>query len=204
MDRCSCSEEKCDCGKPVSRKKVKLIICLIILLIAAGIITYRIIRANNNSTIVSNGIINFTFGQPVSDITLPSGSTVKAERNLGEYIRSLNELNLVAIDNDSVFVFIPDSENALPDDTTRDILFEVQQDFKRRSDTMIGLYTLWYDSEDYSEIAKQVELPAIVVARKDKGTVIIPGCNVTEYMLLQAYLDAATGDCCDIILPNCC
>jgi len=200
---CSCSSDECDCGKPARQKIPKLIICLLILLAVISIVAYKTLNANNSNGIISDGVVAFAFGQPASETPSSTGNTIQAERNFGEYVKSLEELNVVAIDNDVVFVFVPASSNVLIDDTTKATILKVQQDLQR-GDAKIGRYTLWYDSPDYAEITKQVKMPAIIVARNGKGTVIISGSNTTEYMLFQAYIDAVTGECCEPSPTECC
>jgi hypothetical protein len=115
----------------------------------------------------------------------------------------LSELNIVDIDNDVVIIYIPNSKNDLIDDKTKAAILNFQQDLAR-SKTETGLYTLWYETQDYSEIVRQTRIPAIVVARKGKGTVTMYGDNVNEYMLFQAYLRVANENCCEYFTPNCC
>ena len=63
---------------------------------------------------------------------------------------------------------------------------------------------LWHDSSDYLELATQIKTPVIVVARNGRGTVTMPGSDITEALLLQAYLQAATEGCCEFVAPGCC
>ena len=201
-----------------AKKLTKVLLCLAVLLTASVIIAYRTVSANN-SNIPPYGTtrplnmlnlypfntvaVNFFFGQPVPENTPIKGATIHATPNLGEYVESLDELNIVAADNDGVIVFIPASGNIPVDDVTKNAAFEIQQDLKR-SKTTIGLYTLWHDSADYSKIAEQTKLPAIIFARNGKGTVTLSGNNVNIFMLLQSYLKAAAEGCCEFFVPNCC
>ena len=229
-NECSCSSNGCDCENPIRGKLPKALLCLAVLLAAFSIIAYRTVSASSigitssgeipiNSNIQSYGAIrplnmlnripnntmpvSFTFGQPVSENIAPRGNTILATPNLGEYVESLDELNIVALDSDGVIIFIPASGNVLVDDTTKKAVFEIQRDLKR-SKTTIGLYTLWFDSPDYLKIAGQTKLPAIIIARNGKGTVTLSGSNVNTFMLLQSYLKAAVEDCCEYFVPNCC
>jgi hypothetical protein len=199
------------CGKPVSRKMPKLLFCLVVLLAVVGIVAYRTMSAGGNSSNdnivlgyhVSNYAVDFAFGQPALETTTSTGHEIQAEQNLGEYVESLDELNIVAVENEAVLVFIPSSGNVLVDDTTKAAVFETQKELSR-GNTTIGLYTLWCDSQEYSEIRQRVNTPAIIIAYKDKGTITMPGRNVTESKLLQAYLNAATKICCEYYSSNCC
>jgi len=198
---CSCLADKRDGDKPVGRKSLKMIICLVVLLAGASIVGYRALGARNNSCcIVPNNTAAFTFGQLTPASAPSKADAMQAKQNLGEDLKSLNELNTVAVDKDAVFIFIPDSGNVLIDDTTKTAIIEVQQGLKDRNIT-VGLYTLLRDAPDYSEIAKQVRLPTILVLRKGSGAVVIPGNNVNKSTLLQAFLaccdsSAGSSSCC--------
>jgi len=208
--------------------KGKVIICLVVFLAVFGIITYRTVYANsNNGTIPNNGnsniqsfgtirsinrlnlfpgnamAVNFSLGQPVTESPLIKGNTIQSEQNIGEYVVSLDEINFIAANNDGVIVYIPASGNVPVDGTTKDAILEIQRDLKRGNNT-VGLFTLWHNSEEYSKIAEQTKLPAIVIARNGKGTVTLSGSNVNSYMLYQSYLKAAAEDCCEYFIPNCC
>ena len=200
--------------------KGKAAIIIVVLLAAISIITYKVTSKpdNNNSKaylmspnlLINNrffsfgsSAIDFTLGQPALETTTVNGNTIQAEQNLGNYVASLDELNIVAADLDVVFIFIPGSENILIDDTTKDAILEIQQSLKK-SNASIGLYTLWHDSPDYMQIIKQTKTPAIIIARNGRGTITMPGNKVNEYMLYQAYMKAATKGCCEYFVPGCC
>jgi hypothetical protein len=193
----------------------KVLICLIVLLAVIGIIAYKKIWANtNNATskniayfslnrFMFNTPVDFTFGQPPLETTTPKGKEIQDEQNLGEYIVSLDELNLVAADKDVVFVFIPGSGNVLFDIDTKTAVLKIQQSLQR-SRTTAGLYTLWCESPDYSKITELTRLPVIVVARKGRGTITMPVSNLNEYILFQAYQRAKVKGRCEYYIPNCC
>jgi hypothetical protein len=167
---------------------------MVVLLAVVGIVGYKTIYT---SSAVSNDTAAFAFGKPALETSSPKGNTIKAEQKFGEYVESLDELNTVAVDKDAVFVFIPRSRYALVDDKTKTAIYEVQR-YLKRSDVAIGLYTLSCDSPEYTEITKNTQLPAILLARKGASAVMISGSNVDEYKLLQAYLaccDTSSGCC---------
>jgi len=198
---CSCLADERDGGKPVGRKSLKVIICLVVLLAVVSIVGYRTLDARNNSCcIVPNDKASFNFQQLASASTSSKADAILAGQKFSDDLKSLNELNTVAVDKDAVFIFIPESGNIVIDDTTKTALIEVQQGLKGHNIT-IGLYTLLRDAPDYSEIAKQVKLPIILVARKGSGVVTIPGSNVNKTSLLQALAacDSSAGgssSCC--------
>jgi hypothetical protein len=212
-----CSPNEYNYGKTSSKKAPKVIICLLVLFATVGIITYKTLHTVNFGNInvntgnkivyfnmpVFDTPIAFTLGRPVLDVLPSKDNTIQADQNLGRYVESLEELNIVAINNDVVIVYIPDSKNALIDNKTKAAILEFQRD-STRGKTTTGLYTLWYESQDYSEIVRQTKTPAIVVAQRGKGTVTMSGNNVNEYMLVQAYQKVANENCCEYYTPNCC
>ena len=193
-NECSCSPGECDCGKPAGQKIPKKIICLAVFLAVVGIVAFRIINTGSNSNDVATV---FGFGQTAFNTTSSKGNAFSAKQNLGEYLGSLADLNTVAMDNDTVFVYIPASGNVLIDDATKNTVIKFQQDLKNNN-IAAGLYTLWHDSLEYSNIAKQVELPIFFIASKGASAVTIPAKNVDEYALYQAF-----QACCDTS-SNCC
>jgi hypothetical protein len=201
--------------KYVKRQTIlKAAIGIALLLAAGGIVAYKILPSNSNYFTLSNSFISYTrafsniavpfaFGQPASENTSNKGIAIQAEQNLGVYVESLDELNLVAADKEAIIIFIPKAENAAIDDKTKAAIFNFQKGQKNGS-TTIGTYTLWYDSADYLRIAQQVPLPAIIVARNDKGTITMPGSNISEYGLIQAYRRAGKKGYWEYYTAGCC
>ena len=218
-NKCSCLSNECDCGKPVGQKIPKKIICLAVFMAAISIIAYRTLSAKSDSGLepstptrtlsMFNYIpevavaVNFAFGQPVLESVSYKGNTILAEQNLGVYVESLNELNIVAAGNDVIFILVPGEGNVSVDKTTKEALYDFQKNLKR-NDLTSDFYTLWHDSPDYSEIAKQGKMPAIIVACNGAGTATIYGSGLSEYALFRAYRAAAFGDCCVISSSDCC
>jgi hypothetical protein len=194
---------------------MKKALFLIILLATAGIIIYKTVWANTNISSTKNIAysslnrfnfttpVSFAFGKPALETTSIMDAAIQENQNLGEYVGSLDELNIIAVDKEVVIIFIPGSGNDLIDDNTKDAILKFQQSLKKnRNDA--GLYTLWCNSNEYSDIAKYVRLPAIIVARKDKGTITMPCININEYILYQAYQKAKVKGRCEYYTPNCC
>ncbi|MCL1915631.1 MAG: DUF2703 domain-containing protein [Desulfovibrionaceae bacterium] len=190
---CACSSGACDSGNPVGRKTLKTAICFVVLLAAVSIVGYRTINADNSSKIVPSDTAAFIFGQPAVASTSPLTG-----QNIGENLESLNALNTVAAKSDAVFVFIPASGADVIDDTIRNAIAEAQLTLIKNN-IKVGVYTLSQNSTDFSGIAKQVELPAILVARKGAKAAFISGSNANAKTLLQAYLA-----CCDTSSSSCC
>ena len=194
---CSCLSNESDSLKPDGRKMPKVIICLVVLLAVISIVAFKVIGSESSNAIAVNDTATFRIEKTAWGVASPDVDTVQAEQILGESLESLGKLNTVAMDYDVVFIFIPDTGNAIASDTTKAAITETQ---KILADNNIpaGLFTLSYDSADYSGISGQVELPVILVATKGAGAILVPGNNVNANILLQAFLsccDTSTGCC---------
>jgi len=203
------------------RNSGKTPIFIIAMLAVIGIIAYRITeKPGGNNNIKSSFIlpyiyinnrffsygaaaVDFTLGQKAPKTTTVNGNTIQAEKNLGVYVETLDEINIIGANLDVAFIFIPGPDNELIDDNTKKAILEIQRGLEKSS-TTAGLFTLWHDSLDYSEITKQTKTPAIIIARNGKGTITMPGSKLNEYMLYQAYLKAGTKGCCEYYVPGCC
>jgi len=191
---CSCTISENDSDR---RKTPKVFFCVAVLLAVVSIIAFKVIGSDSNNAIAANDTEPFIFEQKALVSTSPDVVTVQAEQIIGENLVLLNELNTVAVDYDVVLVFIPETENAIADDSTKAAITEAQQVFAD-NDIAVGLYTLSYDSPDYAGISEQVELPVILVATKGTGALLVPANNVNTNMLLQAFLaccDTSSGCC---------
>ena len=194
---CSCTTSINDSAKSDRQKKTKVIFCVAVLLAVISIVAFKVIGSDSNNAIAANDNAPFKFEQTTLITTSPVVDSVQAAQILGNRLESLNELNTIAVDNDVLFVFIPDPENAIVDDTTIAAFTEALQ-VLTDNDIAAGLYTLPYDAPDYPGVSGQVELPVILVATKDTGALLIPGINVSANTLLQAFLaccDTSSGCC---------
>jgi len=118
----------------------------------------------------------------------------KAEGRIGEYLKSLSDLNTLAMSQDAVFIFVPGSKNESVDDGAISAVHAAQEALEKKN-VALGLYTLRTDSSDYPALSKQVPGPAIVVASKGRGMSAVSG-DVTKAKLLQAYVASSSAASC--------
>ena len=183
----------CDCGKPSGNKKAKTVICLIVLLAVCGIFIYKTIGAKQ-STPASTGtafaapILNQATGQE------PAVKAVEDKKNVGELLDSLASLNKVAVNQDTVFVFIPAKGNDIVSKEITDAIASAEQKLKS-SGVSIGLYTLQSSSPEYANIAAQVPPPGILIMSKGRGMGAVSG-GITETKILQAYVASSRAGGC--------
>ena len=185
----------CDCGKPSGNKKAKTVICLIVLLAICGIFVYKTTVAKQSAPTITETafvapIVNQATGQE------PTVNSVEDKKNVGELLDSLASLNKLAANRDAVFVFVPASGNETISKETLNAIASAEQKLKS-SDIRIGLYTLQFSpSNEYANIAAQLNLPGMLVISKGRGMRTVSG-EITETKLLQAYVASSrTGGCC--------
>lgn len=214
----------CNCGTSSGSKKIKMAVCLIVLLAVAGIFIYKASHTKQSVSSDSAKDAGFAVTQvapksiPVNNAEASgiktekrvekiavtdtqatvkndtASETIQISRKIGESLDSLSSLNKVALSQDTVFVFIPAAKNEFADDTTKNAVTAAQRDLKSKN-INIGLYTLPSSSPDYAALSAQVQAPAILVATKGKGMAVVSG-EVTETKLLQAYMSSTRGGGC--------
>lgn len=196
----------CNCGKPSGNKKLKAVICLIVLLAICGIFVYKAKSAKqiapaNTETAFAPPLVNEVNEQkpavPTTDKQELVAKPVENKKRVGQFIDSLASLNKVAVNQDAVFVFVPAYGNDIVSKETIDAIASAEQKLKS-SGLNIGLYTLQFSSpsNEYADIASQLTLPGMLVMSKGRGVGAVSG-EITETKLLQAYVASSrAGGCC--------
>lgn len=196
----------CNCGKPSGNKKVKTLICLIVVLAICGIFVYKANSArqtaqDNTKAVFAAPILNQATGQE------PAVKLAEDSKKVGEFIDSLAALNKVAISQDTVFVFVPANYNEVVKKEVLDAIASAEQKIKS-SGVKIGLYTLQFSpSKEYASITSQLTLPGMLVMSKGRGMGTVSG-GITEEKILQAYVASSrAGGCgpsgCSPSSPGC-
>ncbi|MFH1614565.1 MAG: hypothetical protein ABIG61_05735 [Planctomycetota bacterium] len=195
----------CDCGKPSGNKKVKAVICFVVLLAISSIFAYKAKNGKQTSSVNTATV----FAAPVTgevneqkpevstiDKQEPVGKAVEEKKTVGEFLDSLTSLNKVAINQDAVFVFIPAKGSDLVNKETTDAIASAKQKIEA-SGAKLGLYTLQSGSQEYADLAAQLTLPSMLVMSKGRGVGAVSG-EITETKILQAYVASsrAGGGCC--------
>jgi len=188
-------------------KAMKTVICVGTLVVIIGILAYKatVAGGDKSEAVTSTNARGFSFtpagqrSQAADDSR--SADSVKAG-TFGVALNSLGDLDEAAKEQDAVFVFIPGSEDDLAGGETIAAALAAQKALGRNK-VALGLYTLPRESSDYAEIAEQIEVPAVLVARKGGGMNAVMG-KVTEQKLLQAFVAAASDGCCPSAASSCC
>ena len=200
----------CDCSTTSSGGKVKVTVCLVVLLAVVGIIANKVLSGgqqdgSNKLAVREEGFTiaaaaqNAVFEREASAQNRgepnKAAPSAKDDTRIGEHLESLSELNKVALNQDAVFIFIPTKKDEAASKTTRTAVLSAKKTLKS-NDIRVGLYTLQTTSPDFSTISSQVQVPAILVAYKGRGMGAISG-EVTETKLLQTFMASSrAGGCC--------
>lgn len=154
----------CDCHQTSSGNKFKTAVLIIILLLAALVLAVKFSCKAGAATA----------NQPIKGFV---GSVAEAKKS----------------GQDIVFIFVPSKSNVKMSVLTQTAIVAAQSSLKARKITS-KLYTLDAASADYSSIASQNQLPAIVVLSKNGKKSIVSG-KITTTKLLQAYIETTQVGC---------
>ena len=184
----------CDCGRPSGNKKLKAVICLVVLSAIGGIFVYKAKNAKQTAPVNTAT----AFAAPAANEVNEQKPTVKAvddSNKVGEFLDSLASLNKVAVDKDAVFVFVPAKESGIVSKEITDAIASAEQKIKAKG-INIGLYTLQPSSPEYANLAAQMTLPGMLVMSKGRSVGAVSG-GITEEKILQAYVASSrAGGCC--------
>jgi len=184
----------CDCGKPSGNKKLKAVICIIVLLAVCGIFVYKAKSAKqaapaNTATAFAIPLVNEVNEQKLA------AKSVENKKRVGEFIDSLASLNKVAINQDAVFVFVPAAGEETVSKEIMTAIASAEQKLKSNG-IQIGLYTLPFSpSKEYANIAAQLTLPGMLVMSKGRGVGTVSG-GITEDKIMQAYVASSRAGGC--------
>ncbi|HBG28799.1 MAG: hypothetical protein A2Y10_06945 [Planctomycetes bacterium GWF2_41_51] len=193
----------CNCGKPSGSKKLKITICIIVLLAVSSIFAYKTKNGKqtapvNTATAFAVPIVKEVNEQnSVASIIDKRESTIKAveeNKKVGEFLDSLSALDKVAINQDSVFVFIPAKGNETISKEIMAAITSAEQKIKSKG-ASLGLYTMQSSSPEYANIAAQLPPPSILVMSKGRGMGAVSG-GITEEKILQAYVASSQAGGC--------
>ncbi len=200
----------CDCGSPSGSGRAKLAVSLVVLLAVAVVVAYKVINKDANNAVAGREEAEGFTTTAAAAQNAAAGKepaiqgrgemdntalTAKGDTGIGEYLDSMSVLNKVALGQDAVFIFVPAKKDEVIGETTRTGVLSAKQTLASKN-IKVGLYTLKTAAPDYSAIASQVQLPAILVACKGRGMEVVSG-KVTETKLLQAFMTSSqAGGCC--------
>lgn len=179
----SACESGCSCGEPAGKgnNKIKIAICLVVMVAVAGILVFKTTNAKKDSTLSgSNGFSNPFAGKGnVTNSSAQKGGS-------GASLSAIAELNSVADKLNTVFLVIPSKDNATASKETVTLLASVERTLNAKG-LSTGIYTLQTSSPDYPDVAAKVTPPGIAVLSKNAGIGFMSG-GISESNLMQAYV----------------
>jgi hypothetical protein len=139
-----------------------------------------------------------TATQPPADNAASAFATptkpVEDKKQVGEFLDSLSSLNTVAVNQDTVFVFVPGKGDTTAAEATAGAIQSAKRTLESKG-IRIGLYSLNSSSPEYAKIAAQLSLPGLLVMTKGRGVAAVSG-EITETKLLQAYVASSRAGGC--------
>jgi hypothetical protein len=209
----------CDCGKPSGNKKIKVAVCLIVLLAVGGVFAYKVTGTKqsapaNTETAFAAPVANGASQQKPDTAAIGKQETVaivvedkeavqpideqkpavEDNKKVGEYLDSLATLNKVALNQDAVFIFVPAKGLNFASKETIDAIASAQKKIESTG-AKLGLYTLQSSSPEYANIASQLPPPSMLVMSKGRGMGGVAG-GITEDKILQAYVASSRAGGC--------
>ena len=183
----------CACGKPVSKgnTKLKVAVCLVVIVAVAGILVFKTTNALQSSTLTgTNGFSNQFTTAGTGAVTNSSGQ----KGGSGASLSAIAELNTVADKLNTVFLVIPNKDNNPTIKETVAVLASVERTLNAKG-LSTGIFTLKTSSADYPDVAAKVMPPGIAVLSKGGGIGFVSG-GISESNLMQAYVASThSGGC---------
>ena len=179
----STCEPGCSCEKSTDKgnNKIKLAVCLVVLMAVAGILIFKTTNAKQDSSLSgSNGFSNPRAGKG----TVTNSSAQKG--GSGASLSAIAELNTVADKLDTVFLVIPSKDNVPTGKETVALLTSAERTLNAKG-LSTGIFTLQTSSPDYPDVAAKVTPPGIAVLSKGGGIGFVSG-GISESNLMQAYV----------------
>jgi hypothetical protein len=186
-------EPGCGCEEPVSKgnTKLKIAICLVVVVAVAGILVFKTTNARQNPFLTGTNGFSNPFATAVKGTVTNSAGQ---KGGSGALLSAIDELNTVADKLDTVFLVIPSKDNASTTKETGIILASVERTLNAKG-LSTGIFTLNTTSLDYPGVATKVTPPGILVLTKGRGIGFLSG-RISETNLMQAYVASTRGGGC--------
>lgn len=181
----------CDCKESVGKgnTKLKIAVCLVVVVAVAGILVFKTTNAKQDSSLSGpNGYSNPLAGK--GTVTNSSGQ----QGGSGAPISAIADLNKVADKLNTVFLVIPGKDNAPTTKETGVVLASVERTLNAKG-LSTGIFTLQATSTDYPDVAAKMTPPGIAVLSKGGGIGFVSG-GISESNLMQAYVASTRSGGC--------
>jgi hypothetical protein len=184
---------ECGCGEPADKgnSKIKIAICLVVVVAVCGILLFKTTSARQNAP----GFLKSGFSNPFA--TKGKGVVLNSagqQGGSGASLSAIAELNTVAAKLDTVFLAIPSKDNAPTTKETGAALAAVERTLNAKG-LSTGIFTLQTASPDYTDVAAKMTPPGIAILTKGRGIGFVSG-GISETNLMQAYVASTRGGGC--------
>jgi len=169
----------CNCGAPSGGGRLKTVVSIAVAVAVVGILAYKAYAVKRAAAF--DGVVNY-------EMAVAFGSASQGS------LDSFADLNRYAMDQDAVFVFLPDPGGRSITKTSEAAVLSVQKLLNGKG-IKVGLFTLKNSSPDYKGISAQIPVPAVLVVSKGKGMGVVSG-EATENNLLQAFVASSRASSC--------
>ena len=183
----------CNCGTTGLKTKGKAIICLVVVLAAAGVLAHSFTRkAESKSSQPQEAFAAVALVSPAA--TNKAMETKPKKSSLwSEPLKDMASLNEVAAQKNAVFVYLEKTGQKPNEAIKRNI--EQAANKSKSKGMAIGFYTLDDSSQDYAQITSQAPAPCVLAIVKGGGTSAVTG-DITEEKLLAAIVAASRPSSC--------
>jgi len=189
----SCGPE-CGCQRPSSGRRMKIVICGVVLLLAVGVIAARLSITGKAEAQQSQA----NYSSMLNQLSEPKpGQAAQTSKAWGTALNSMADLNAAAADTDAVFVVLPTEDDAEMARIEHE-LSEATSAVSSRG-VRIKAFLLSAASQDYPRLAKQIGAPAIITMYKGRGSTVVSGDKISKDALLNAVVASSrpvSGGCC--------
>ncbi|HUT02571.1 MAG TPA: hypothetical protein VM163_01605 [bacterium] len=189
----SCGPE-CSCQRPASGRRMKFVICGIVLLVAVGVVAARL--SVTGATEAQEGQANYS--STLDQVSEPKPGQASQTSSEWGALNSMAQLNTAAADTEAVFVVLPtedDAEMARIEHELGEATIAVSSRGIR-----IKTFLLSDASQDYSRLAGRIGTPAIITMYKGRGSTVLSGDKISKAALLKAVVASSrpvsSGGCC--------
>jgi len=169
----------CNCGASSGSGRSQKVIGIAVMAAVVGILAYKAFAVRRAASAGGGA----DYGMAVAFGSASGGS-----------IDAFADLNRFAMDQDAVFVFVPDQRGANISEASKAAVLAAQKMLSGKG-IKVGLFALKKSSADYKGISSQIPVPALLVVSKGKGMAVVSG-EATMDKILQAYVSSARASSC--------
>ncbi len=186
---------RCACHTPASPGRLRGVLGILILLVAATLVSRAVMKNNGASTDPAADAFPTLAPTATADTQAPASPVAAVTArgtSVGASIASLSDLNKIAAAHDAVFVYLPAQDGASgnsPEASMKSAANRINSQGHK-----VALFTLETGSRDYAQLAAQMSVPGVLALVKGRGMSAVTG-EITETKLIQGFVAAGSAAC---------